>query len=159
MSSIDIFSQVTPENVKWFNFKKVGDAIQGTYVAVTEAKDSYGNHQFIYHLLDTEGVTWKVGIKESNKRCIEQMASTRFGQIVGIKFSESIPLKDGKVGNPFKKLDIYTSPTLVDEVWMKKQAAELESLKRLDALQGVEASAADVAEVTAPEAPKSDQPF
>jgi hypothetical protein len=162
--SIDIFSQVKPENVKWFNFKTVGDAVQGTYIGVSQAVDSYGNNQFVYKLLDADGSTWNVGIKESNKRCVEQMAAARFGQIVGIKFAESIPPKDGK-GNAFKRLEIYADPTLVDEAWVKKQAAEVESLKRLDAIQGAGSLAAEIAAVTAPEAPaassthKGDEPF
>lgn len=151
--SIDIFSQVKPENTKWFNFKTVGDAIQGTYVGVSQAVDSYGNNQFIYKLLDTEGNTWNVGIKESNKRCVEQMGAARFGQIVGIKYAESIPPKDGK-GNAFKKLDIYADPKLIDEVWMANQALELDALKRLDAVQGVETQGPDVETL-----PTEDKPF
>jgi len=148
MSTVDIFSKVKPDNTKWFNFKEVGDAIQGTYIGVSEAKDSFGNNQFIYKLLDTKGDTWNVGIKESNKFCINKMATVRFGQIVGIKYSESIPAKDGK-SNPFKKLEIYASPTEVDEEWMKKQTAELEALKRLDSVQGVAALDNEAAELTA----------
>lgn len=157
---VDIFSQVKPEETKWFNFKNVGDAIQGTYIGMGEiAKDNFGNRQIVYKLLDADGTTWNVGIKEDNKAFVNRMAEIRFGQIVGIKYGASIPTTKG---NPFKKLDIYASPTEVDEVWMKKQAAELEAIKRLDAVQGVNTLAADVAAVTAPQAPgapSSDQPF
>lgn len=157
---VDIFSQVKPEETKWFTFKTVGDAIQGTYVGMGEiAKDNFGNRQIIYKLLDVEGTTWNIGIKEDNKAFVNRMAEIRFGQIVGIKYGASIPTAKG---NPFKKLDIYASPTEVDEAWMKKQAAEIEALKRLDAVQGAATLAADVAAVTAPEAPaapKDGQPF
>lgn len=155
---IDIFAEVKPESVQWFNFKTIGDAIQGTYIGVSQAVDSFGNNQFIYKLLDAEGKTWNVGIKESNKYCVKQMEGTRFGQIVGIKYAESIPPKDGK-GNPFKKLVIYADPTKVDEVWMKKQAAELESLKRLDAVQGAAVLTNENAELTGTPVKSDDSPF
>ena len=120
---LDIFSIGDAPSGKFFYFKEVGDSIKGTYVDVSEGKDSYGNDQYIYALKDAEGNIWKIGVRKTAAILIEEMNEKSFGDIIGLRYDEN---KESKryPGKFAKIIRVYPHRTKgpVDEAWLAERA-------------------------------------
>lgn len=124
MSEVDIFSNATPQEGEFFAFKKIGDAIQGTYIGKKDMMSTlYGMMQTIYILSDINGKIWNVAFnKERATITHERMSGIRLGQIVGFKFEdEKAPTKAGY--KPTKIIRIYADPKYVNQAWLDQQKA------------------------------------
>lgn len=118
MSNVNIFEQGREVKSGWANFEKVGDEVQGTYVGKKTGVDSYKNAQTIYELMDDLGNTILVGIRDTKTPFHDQMKHIRFGQIIGIKYTEGMP---NDKGNDAKILKIWADPKIVNEEWLASQ--------------------------------------
>lgn len=122
MSEIDIFNSAKPQSGEFFKFKDIGDSVQGTYIDVREGTDSFNNQQTIYVLSDATGKIWNLGFRQTAEVIHERMKGIRFGQIVGFRFDEERDSKRNP-GTKVKIIRIYADPKLVDQEWLKQQAA------------------------------------
>ena len=112
---VNIFEQGSELTETWFNFKAIGDGIQGTYVNKKMAIDSFGNEQVVYQLKTADKGVMNVGIKATKKKFHELMDGVRFGQIIGIKFTEKRPNEGKNDTNVYK---IFSDEKIVDKEWM-----------------------------------------
>lgn len=107
---------------KWFSFKNVGDKIQGTYVGKKNAVDSFNNAQTVYVLKQEDGGLVNVGVRDKATRFHEKMDALKFGQIIGIQFTELVPVKGHeKDRSPMKILSVFAKDGLVDKEWIAQQ--------------------------------------
>lgn len=107
---------------KWASFEKVGDFVQGTYIARYEATSPAGQDQIVYVLKDGDQVI-NVGRSVKDARTGRVMETAKFGQVVRFVFSALIPSK--KPGhNAIKAIDAFTRPDLVDQKWLDEQGLE-----------------------------------
>lgn len=122
MSEVDIFTNAVPQEGEFFAFKKIGDAIQGTYIGKRDMMSQmYGVMQTIYILSDINGKIWNVAFnKERATITHERMSGIRLGQIVGFKFEdEKAATKAGY--KPTKIIRIYADPKYVNQAWLDQQ--------------------------------------
>jgi hypothetical protein len=120
MSDLDIFEVGQPQEGKFFYFKQVGDAVQGTYVDVREGRDTFGNDQYIY-ALKKDGEIWNVGVRKTNTFLNEKMRNIKLGQIVGFKYLSDRESKKSPTGTA-KNIVIFASPDAVDHEWLEQRA-------------------------------------
>lgn len=127
MSNINIFDSATPQNGEFFAFKKVGDAVQGTYIDKKTGIDGYNNPQTIYVIKDADGKIWNIGFKDTSTIIHERMNGIHMGQIVGFKYDEERESKKNPGLNKAKIIRVYADPKFVDTVWLdeQKRLAEL----------------------------------
>jgi hypothetical protein len=118
---VDIFKEGKEKEIpEWAKFVNAGDGVQGTYVGkIVGQKDGYGNEQIIYQLLQDSGKIVNVGFGLNKKVLNMDMATVKFGQIVGFKYKGTIQVKD-KFGKPVavKDFGVFQDPTMVNEVWL-----------------------------------------
>lgn len=126
---LNIFDEALPQDGEFFNFKEVGDSIQGTYIDSREGTDSYDNEQTIYVIKDSEDKVWNVGFRNSNVFVNERMSKIKLGQIVGFRFDEERDTKKG--ANKAKIIKIYADNKFIDKEWLAAK-------KELDELSGSE---------------------
>lgn len=118
---MNIFEQGKVVQSGWAKFENVGDEVQGTYVGKREGVDSYKNNQTIYELMDESGNTILVGVRDTKTPFHDQMKHIRFGQIIGIKFTEKLPpTKPGQDASNILK--IWADPKIVNNDWLSAQA-------------------------------------
>jgi hypothetical protein len=121
MSKVDIFSETQPVATAWASFKKVGDAVQGTYIGSRRAQDGFGHDQIIYELLnrDTNEVI-NVGMNLSKKLLHQRMQGVKLGQIVGFKYTSDKEILNRKTGTKAttKIIDLWADPRFVDQEWV-----------------------------------------
>jgi len=122
---VDIFSEGAEVGSTWAKFEKVGDGVQGTYIAKEFGKDSYGNDQTIYKLKGENGNIILVGVRNNKVGFHNQMDAVNFGQIVGIKLTATIP---NDKGNDTKIQSVFASPNIVDEAWLKANKGEVNNV-------------------------------
>lgn len=120
---IDIFSQGTKAEMRWWSPVNIGDKVQGTYVDKFEAIDQWNNEQFVYVLKQEDGSLTKYGVKKYKTSLIQQMDSIKFGQIIGFIFSKTIPPKSGRGNNDIKIIDVIHNPNIIDHEWIAAQRA------------------------------------
>lgn len=125
----DIWKEGSEVQAGWLKFSKIGDKFDGTYVDKYSAKDSKFNKEQVVFVFKKDGSVFNWGINTSRKNLIQRMASLKFGQIVGIEFSDT---KDSGKGNDTKLYKIIANPTIVDEDWLKEQ----ESIKQVEIENG-----------------------
>lgn len=121
MTEVNIFEIGSSGGGKWFYHKEVGDEIQGTYIDVREARDSFGNEQIVYVLKDKEGQVWNVGVRNTNAPLNDRMRNARLGQIVGFRFEEYRESKKSPTGKA-KVIKVYFDPKIVDQQWLDERA-------------------------------------
>lgn len=129
MTDVNIFDEKFAMRATWFVPKTIGDSVQGTYIGKREGVNKYNHEQFIYELKNASGVV-NVAVRKTHKAFVERMEQIKFGQIVGVKFTEEIPSREGG-RNPTKVLRIYADPHVVDQEWINDQKA-LRSLESSD---------------------------
>lgn len=121
MSNVNIFETAKEKTMpEWAKFVNPEDKYQGTYVGkILGQKDGYGNEQVIYQLLQDDGRVVNVGFGLNKKLLHQEMASVRFGQIVGFRYKGTITVKD-KFGKPVnvKEFATHQDPKIVDEKWL-----------------------------------------
>ena len=128
----DMFSEGNEVKSSWLTWGKPGDHVKGTLVAKYERENNISGKvemQTIYeikamsgefHALKqdengnyvplpeatvlTSGDVWNVG---SKKALDSQMRNVKIGQIIGMKFMESVPAKE-KGRYPTKVIKVYT---------------------------------------------------
>lgn len=135
MTSKDFFSEENEVQSSWIKWGKVGDYFIGTLTAKRTVEDQFnaGKTQEVYdfkmkegsfhNILEDKSVAKDATIVESGelysvggKASIDaQMRNVKIGQIVGMKFKESVPSKT-KGYNPSKVIKIYTSGEMDDSV-------------------------------------------
>ena len=144
-ADLNIFNETLPQDGEFFNFKEVGDAIQGTYIDSREGIDGFDNEQDIYVIKDKDNKIWNVGFRKTNTFIQERMKNIVKGQIVGFRFDEERETKMGS--NKAKIIKIYADNKFIDTEWMESQ-------KKLNEMSGVkeEAPKADYKQGT-------DEPF
>lgn len=126
---VDIFSESQQRiRGRFFSFKQIGDAIQGTYVDRYDDIDSFQNEQTIVVLKDEQGDYHNVGIRKTNGILLKELARAQLGEIVGFRFEEEKPSKMNKNINA-KIIRLYNDPSIVDEKWVA------ENQKRIAAFQ------------------------
>ena len=121
MSKVDIFSETQPFATKWASFKKVGDAVQGTYIGSRRAQDGFGHDQIIYELLDKDtNEVINVGLNLSKKLLHQRMQSVKLGQIVGFKYTSDKEIVNKKTGTKAttKIIDVWADPKFMDQEWI-----------------------------------------
>lgn len=100
----------------YFQFKKVGDKLEGTYVGKRVKPNMLrgGEEQAIYEIKKDDGeyidVYGKAGIDMQMKRI-------KFGQIVGFEFVKQIPATRPGY-KPTNVIQVYADPKVVDEKWI-----------------------------------------
>lgn len=143
----DIFNEDNAVKSAWVTWGKPGDHIKGTLVARYSRENSIGGKtemQTIYeikamggafHALQQDengnytpvseetvlnaGDLWNVG----GKAAIDsQMRNVKIGQIIGMKFMESVPAKE-KGRYPTKVVKVFTSGQM-DEEWLTAMEEE-----------------------------------
>lgn len=133
--NVDIFATTKEKEMpQWAKFANAGDNIQGTYIGkIVGAIDGYGNEQIVYQLLTNDGKVFNVGFGLNKKVINQEMMNVRFGQIIGFKFKGSITVQD-KFGKPVKVKDyaIHQDPKIVNEIWLKDNAANMPVAIRMD---------------------------
>lgn len=134
MNNVDIFSQAKEKKMPtWAKFEKAGDTIQGTYVGkIIGTVDGYGNSQIIYQILK-DGIVYNVAFGENKKIINQDMASVRFGQIIGFKYKGRLSVKN-KVGKMVEVKDygLYSDPKIVDTEWLKENAGNMPVVTRVE---------------------------
>lgn len=120
---VDIFKEAKEKEIpEWAKFITAGDSVQGTYIGkILGQKDGYGNEQIIYQLLQDNGKVINVGFGLNKKVLNMDMATVKFGQIVGFKYKGTIQVKD-KFGKPVavKDFGVHQDPKIVNEVWLSQ---------------------------------------
>ena len=145
MNNVDIFSATNEKKMpSWAKFEKAGDVIQGTYVGkITGTIDGFGNAQIIYQLLKS-GEVFNVAFGENKKVIHQDMAKTKFGQIVGFKFKGKLQVKN-KVGKmvEVKDFGLYADPKIVDTEWLKENTDNMPTVTHVNTEFAQEKSAAN----------------
>ena len=116
---LNIFDETLPQDGEFFNFKEVGDSIQGTYIDSREGIDGFDNEQDIYVIKDGDNKIWNVGFRKTNTFIQERMKNIVKGQIVGFRFDEERETKMGS--NKAKIIKIYADNKFIDKEWMESQ--------------------------------------
>jgi len=114
---MSIFSEENKVKTNWFNFKTVGDKIEGTYVGKRSMISKMsGNEQTIFEIKVENGEIVFVGGK---KMIDDQMKHIKLGQIVGFEYvgDKKLPGRP----QPMKVIQVYANPTLVDKEWIDSQ--------------------------------------
>lgn len=106
---------------EFFKFDKQGDRVEGTYIDVREAIDSFNNEQIIYVLMDRKNGNkiWNVGIRKWNVGVIDIMKATRLGQIVG--FWHDGQKESKKTKRMFNDIKVAADPRFFDKEWLEQQ--------------------------------------
>jgi hypothetical protein len=152
MYMVDIFKEGSKMEAKWASFKTVGDKVQGTYIGKKKAVDSFNNEQIVYMLKQDDGTTMNVGVREKATRFHEKMDAINLGQIVGIQYTEDIPVKGHeKDRSPMKILSVFSKVGLMDKEWL----AERKTMKALELGDPETGFTVD----EAPQVPVIDEPF
>jgi len=113
--AIDIFNDEYKVQSALFNFAKVGDQLQGTYVGKSQAKSKYsGELEPLYEIMTEDGEFFTIWGKPIIN---QQMNRIKLGQIVGFKLIEE---RKTEKGNPAKIIQVFADPKLVNEEWMKE---------------------------------------
>jgi len=115
---VDIFSQGSEVRGTYAEWKEVGDNYQGTFVGKRKAIDSYGNDQIIYEIKREDGSIIMVAVRTTKEPFHNQMRHVNLGQIIGVKFTGTIP---SEKGNDTKILSVFADAKIVDEDWMKNR--------------------------------------
>jgi len=126
MNNIDFYNEENKVSGATFNFKSVGDEINGTLVGVGEKPDRFniGKMQKIYEIMTTDG---SINLVWGKPILTPQMKNVRIGQYLGIKFEAIKPNKDPNL-NAAHILQVYApqkadkSGPLMNEEWLKGQA-------------------------------------
>jgi hypothetical protein len=120
MQDINIFDMVPEETRNFFQFKEIGDEVQGTYIARNDnAINGFGHPQTIITLKKKDGELIAVGIRHTKTGLIKIMDEIQFGQIIGFKFFDTKPSAiSGR--NPSKLIRIAHDKNIVDEEWLKE---------------------------------------
>ncbi len=143
MTTVDIFQDDYKVSSSLFNFEKVGDQIQGTYVRKSEAKSKFsGLMEPLYEIRTAEGEYYTIWGKPIIN---QQMVRVKIGQIVGFKLIEK---RKTDKGNPANIIQVFADPKLVDEEFMK----ELEELGGEKTEDGVVVEEVNLTAPTAPQA-------
>jgi len=123
-----IFNDDNKVKSNWFQKNKIGDSIEGTYIAKRIVMNQLrGKEQIIYELKAADGQFWNVGGGDPNAKFPAgidiQMRNVKLGQVIGFKYTEDKP--STTVGmNPTKKVQVFANPDIVDEEWLKQQDDE-----------------------------------
>jgi hypothetical protein len=130
MTNLDIFKIGGAVMGTFKKFEKVGDQVQGTYIDLSEGRDSYENEQVIVTLRDSEGANWKVGIKKTNTILLDQVNKLNLGQIVGFRFDEQKASKrnPGKMANIIR---LYADSAVYDEAWLKERSEKYNGINHV----------------------------
>ncbi len=124
MAEFNIFDNVKHYKGKFFQFKTVGDQVQGTYVDKQQGLNSFGSPQTIYVLKAANGEINLVGIPDSHTKMHEKLAEATLGMIVGFKFEGQAPSRNPKAkpGTMTKFINTYFDPKFVDQAWLDERA-------------------------------------
>ena len=121
MTNIDDVFNVA-SNAEWFMFKAVGDRVAGVFTNVEEAVDGYDNPQYVI-TLERDGKKQLVGIRKSHTFLVDQLKKAKYGQIIGLEFSEERP---NKGRNATKIITVKQDINMKDDAWI---AAKIETAK------------------------------
>lgn len=130
MSKVDIFSETKPFATKWASFKKVGDAVQGTYIGSRRGQDGFGHDQVIYELLDKDtNEVINVGLNLTKKLLHQRMQSVKLGQIVGFKYTSDKEIVNKKTGTKAttKIIDVWADSKFIDQEWIDQNKHVIDS--------------------------------
>ena len=126
---VNIFDQAKEKVLpKWASFKTAGDSVQGTYIGkITGIKDSYGNEQIAYQLLQEDGGIINVGFGLNKKVLHADMEPVVFGQIIGFRFKGKLSVKDKRTGKMVEVNDfsLHQDPKIVNEAWLKENEGNM----------------------------------
>lgn len=113
---------------EFFQFKNVGDQIEGTLIAKRDSVSRLtGKPQIIYRLKTDRGI-FNIGGKPGIDM---QMQNVKLGQIVGFKFTGTKPPKSAGM-NPAKLIQVYANPRFVDKEWLEAEEENAEFLKEAE---------------------------
>lgn len=144
---VDIFSETRGSSApKWASFKEAGDSYQGTYVGkIVGAKDSFGNEQIIYQLLQEDGSVINVAMSLGKKAINQDMEHVKFGQIVGFKYKGMVTFFDKRTKKDAQAKDfaLHQDPSIVDAKWLEENKNHMPTVTR------VSTAAADAANAEA----------
>lgn len=149
--SIDIFNEVKETVMpQWAKFVNPEDKAQGTYVGkIVGVKDSYGNEQIVYQLLQEDGNILNVGFGLNKKFINRDMESVKFGQIIGFRYKGIVVVKDKRTGKDVSVKDyaLHQDPKIVNAVWLKENMGNMPEVTRAEAT--AEVSSNDLAQINA----------
>jgi hypothetical protein len=120
---VNIFEAVPePERLNYFKFEKIGDGIQGTYIARNDDSiNSYGSPQTLVALKTADGEEITVSIRHSKIGLLKILDQVTFGQIIGFQFTGEKPNPNK---NPTKFIRLAHDPEIVDADWIKEQGGK-----------------------------------
>lgn len=120
---INIFDIVPePERHDFFKFEKIGDSVQGTYIARNDNSiNSYGAPQTLVTLKKKDGALITVSIRHGKVGLLKVLDGVSLGQIIGFKFTGEKPSVSGSGRQPTKFIRLAQDPKIVDEEWLKEQ--------------------------------------
>ncbi len=112
------FNEENRVKSNWWQTKKVGDKIQGTFIGKRQIPNQLsGTDQWVYELLLEDGDVWNVG----GKPAIDiQMRHVKVGQIVEFRFIEERPATKAGM-SATKIIGVYQDPNVVNEKWLQEQ--------------------------------------
>ena len=114
---MNIFDESDPKG-EFMSFKKIGDAVQGTYIEMYEAVDSFGNDQYVYQLKTSDNKVMNVGVNKRTTVLTDKMANVKFGQIIGFRYDEDKASK--KYPGKFAKIiSLYADSNIYDIAWLE----------------------------------------
>ena len=127
MSEIDFYNEENKVSGTFFDFKEIGDSIEGTLTGVSEKDDNFhpGEKQKVYEIERTsDGSIALIG----GRPVIDpQMKNIRLGQIIAIKFEATKPSKVQGY-KPTKLIQVYAPKNaerngpLMNQAWINGQS-------------------------------------
>lgn len=148
---VDIFTEGKELQGNKFEFKEVGDKIQGTYVSKDQVDTRYGK-AWIYEIKDEAGDFWIIWGKSSIDRVMKHV---KLGQIIGFIVEDIRPSRGG--GNDFIDIKVIADPNIVDEEWIRENdMINAEEVKTPEGGDTIEDAMKEMTKDVKPEASSSD---
>jgi hypothetical protein len=131
---MSIFNEENKVKGSWMKFNKIGDSIEGTFIAKREVPSRLNNDELqnVYEIKvsgkvimdgveqqSNDGDIWFVGGK---KFIDNQMRHIRVGQIIGLRYESNVPSKRPGL-SPLKVIQTYANASVVDIDWLESQDA------------------------------------
>lgn len=133
---VDIFNETKEKSQPtWAKFVNAGDSYQGTYVGKIEGvKDSYGNEQIVYQLLQDDDSIINVGFGLNKKVLNQDMQTVKFGQIIGFRYKGTVEIKDRRTGKMInvKDFDMRQDPKIVNQKWLEENKNDMPKVTRAE---------------------------
>lgn len=138
------------DKIDYFNFKNIGDSIEGTLVEILKDKKGKWGPQDLYGIRVADGTVKYVAAKQSSQAFCNLMRQLNLGQIIGLKYTKDIPTNNG---NPFKFVHLAQDPSIMDAAWVAENEGRKAKLMAEFGSATAPAQTATETVVSAPVAP------